>query len=89
MANIDEDGLRIVQGGDVLRRYQFHTKVAEHFFCSICGIYTHHRRRSNPHRFGFNVACLEGVNPLEIQEIEMFNGIDHPSDRITSASVKP
>ena len=47
-ASVAEDGLEIVRGGEHLRRYQFNTHVAEHYFCSVCGIYTHHRRRSNP-----------------------------------------
>lgn len=31
-----------------------------------CGIYTHHQRRSNPSEYGFNVACLEGVDPYAL-----------------------
>ena len=41
-------GLRVVQGADVLRMYQFNTRTAKHYFCSVCGIYTHHQRRINP-----------------------------------------
>lgn len=49
--SVSENGFRIVKGENHLKRYQFGTKVAEHFFCDTCGIYTHHRRRSNPHFF--------------------------------------
>ena len=41
-------GLRIIKGADSLRTYQFNTDTAKHFFCSTCGIYTHHQRRSYP-----------------------------------------
>jgi hypothetical protein len=38
--------LKIESGADALQLYQFNTVQAEHYFCSRCGIYTHHRRRS-------------------------------------------
>jgi hypothetical protein len=46
-----------------------------------CGIYTHHLRRPNPNQYGFNVACLEGVDPFALGEIPVVDGVDHPSDR--------
>ena len=42
------DGIEINRGKDILTRYQFNTDTAKHYFCSVCGIYTHHQRRSNP-----------------------------------------
>jgi hypothetical protein len=68
------EGLRIVKGEDKLTLYQWNTKRAKHYFCSVCGIYTHHQRRSTPGEFGFNVGCLEGVNPLELGEIPIGDG---------------
>jgi hypothetical protein len=79
-ASIALSGLRITKGAEKLTLYQFNTMTAKHYFCSVCGIYTHHQRRSNPQQFGFNVACLEGVNPYELGEIPMVDGINHPSD---------
>ena len=35
--------VKIKKGEDKLKLYQYHTKVAEHYFCSECGIYTHHK----------------------------------------------
>jgi hypothetical protein len=40
------DGVQIVQGADRLTLYQWGTGTAKHYFCAICGIYTHHQRRS-------------------------------------------
>jgi hypothetical protein len=57
------DDLIIVEGADTLSLYQWNTRTARHFFCSICGIYTHHRRRVAPDEFRFNLACIEGVDP--------------------------
>ncbi len=67
-------GLKITKGEDKLSLYQWNTKIAKHYFCSICGIYTHHQRRSNPHEFGFNVACIEGVDPFALENIGVGNG---------------
>lgn len=74
------DGLRFVQGADALTLYQFNTNTAKHYFCSKCGIYTHHQRRSNPNEFGVNVSCLEGISPFDFDEVLVHNGVVHPSD---------
>ncbi|MCJ8313799.1 MAG: GFA family protein [Saccharospirillaceae bacterium] len=80
-ASVDLDGIKIIKGEDALTLYQFNTKTAKHFFCKHCGIYTHHQRRSNPHLYGFNVACLEGINPLTVEGIPTNDGVNHPADR--------
>ncbi|SHE91823.1 Uncharacterized conserved protein [Microbulbifer donghaiensis] len=80
-ASIPLDGIKIVNGAAHLKLYQFNTKTARHYFCDICGIYTHHQRRSNPNQFGFNVACLEGINPLKIEGIPTYDGVNHPADQ--------
>ncbi|KAB0547047.1 GFA family protein [Pseudomonas argentinensis] len=72
--------LRILQGEDLLTVYRFNTKSAQHFFCSRCGIYTHHQRRSNPDQYGVNAACLEGVSPFDFAEVPVSDGIAHPKD---------
>ncbi|WP_447074820.1 GFA family protein [Vibrio alginolyticus] len=81
VASVPLNGIRIVQGEDVLKQYQFNTHTAKHFFCGECGIYTHHQRRSDPSEYGYNVGCLEGVNPYELGAIEVMDGVNHPSDR--------
>jgi hypothetical protein len=75
------DDLTITSGRDALRLYQFNTRKAEHYFCSVCGIYTHHRRRSNPNHFSINVACLAGVTPFDFECVPVYDGVTHPSDR--------
>ncbi len=78
-ANVGD--LEIVKGENLLTLYQFNTKIAKHFFCSVCGIYTHHQRRSNPAQYGVNVACLEGLSPFDFEEVVVTDGVQHPSDR--------
>ncbi len=74
------DGVDILHGEDALSTYQFNTGAAKHYFCSKCGIYTHHQRRSNGNEFGVNVACLEGISPFDFAEIKVLDGVRHPSD---------
>ena len=52
--------LTIVSGKKFLSTYKWNTNTAEYYFCKICRINTHHRRRSNPNEYGFNIACIEG-----------------------------
>lgn len=73
-------GIDILAGQEALAVYQFNTKTAKHFFCSKCGIYTHHQRRSDPNQYGINVACLEAVSPFDFPEVPVNDGINHPSD---------
>ena len=80
VASVTLDGIKIIKGEDKLSLYQFNTMMAKHYFCSVCGIYTHHQRRSNPTQYGFNVACLEGVNALKLKDIPTYDGVNHPSD---------
>ncbi|QZA81389.1 GFA family protein [Deefgea piscis] len=87
VASVLLSGIKIIQGEDVLRLYQFNTQTAKHYFCSVCGIYTHHQRRSNPHLYGYNVGCLEGVNPYQIPNIKIYDGVNHPTDQNTAATL--
>lgn len=80
-ASIPLSGIKIIKGEHLLSLYQFNTKTAKHYFCRVCGIYTHHQRRSNPALYGFNVGCLEGINALKIPDIPTYDGVNHPADR--------
>lgn len=74
------DGVEVLEGAEALTEYRFNTGAARHFFCSKCGIYTHHRRRSNPNEYGVNAACLEGVSPFDFAEVLVNDGVNHPND---------
>jgi hypothetical protein len=77
-ANLDD--ITILAGEEALTLYQFNTKTAKHYFCSKCGIYTHHQRRSNPSEYGVNAACLEGISPFDFAEVPVLDGVHHPAD---------
>lgn len=81
----DLGGLTIVAGEKSLGQYSFNTDTAKHFFCTTCGIYTHHQRRSNPNQYGINAACLEGISPFDFPKVQVLDGENHPSDAGPSA----
>ena len=67
MGMASKDDIKITEGKDSLSVYQFATNVAKHFFCKNCGIYTHHQRRSDPNGIGFNIGCLDEIDPFVIK----------------------
>ncbi|MDQ2094635.1 GFA family protein [Rhodalgimonas zhirmunskyi] len=79
--SVPQDALEIVRGAGNLTLYQFGTCTAQHYFCKTCGIYTHHRRRSDPSAYGVNLGAIKGVNPEDYEPLEWTDGINHPSDR--------
>ena len=81
MCGVPLNAVKIVSGMQDLTLYQFNTNTAKHYFCKHCGIYTHHQRRSNPGQYSINVACLEGINALALQNIPIGDGINHSKDQ--------
>lgn len=75
------ENFRLTGGEEYLTLYQFNTNTAKHYFCRCCGIYTHHQRRSHPDQYSFNVGCLDGINPYELGDVILHDGVNHPSDR--------
>ena len=59
MANIHESRLTITAGEDKLGLYQWNARIARHYFCTACGIYPFHRKRSMPDHYGVNLKCLD------------------------------
>ena len=81
MTMVGPEDLKIIKGENLLKLYQYHTKTAKHYFCSNCGIYTHHNPRSNPKMYGINIACLEGVDPFKLNDVSVNDGENHPLDQ--------
>ncbi len=74
MVSVLLNDLKVLKGKKKLSLYQWNTKTAKHYFCRICGIYTHHQRRSVPTEFGVNIACLEGVDTFAFTNVIIGNG---------------
>lgn len=74
MAGVPLSGLRVIKGEDALTLYQWNTRIAKHYFCKHCGIYTHHQRRSDPTRYGFNIACFDDVDLYSYDSVPVGDG---------------
>jgi len=81
VASVKVGSLKVVKGEDKLTLYRWGTMTARHYFCSVCGIYTHHQRRSDPTEFGVNIANFPNVNVLDYMDVPYTDGIHHTSDR--------
>jgi len=81
MSMVKNEDFKVTKGQDKLKIYQFHSKIAKHFFCSNCGIYTHHNPRSNPAMTGFNVGCIDEIDTFKLEKVNVNDGKNHPLDK--------
>tara|TARA_B100001769_G_C21892303_1_gene482110 strand:+ start:216 stop:581 length:366 start_codon:yes stop_codon:yes gene_type:complete len=81
MSIVKNEDFKIIKGKDNLKMYQFNTKVAKHYFCNNCGIYTHHNPRINPSLTGFNVGCIDEIDTFKLNNIIVADGNNHPLDK--------
>ena len=81
VASVPVGSVQVSDPDEALTTYRFGSGVGEHHFCSRCGIYTHHRRRSRPELAGVNIGCFPGTDVKRYVDIPVFDGINHPSDR--------
>ena len=81
MSMVKNEDFKIVKGRDKLKLYEFHSKVAKHYFCSECGIYTHHKMRSKPDTYGLNVGCIDDIDQFKLDNVGLNDGHNHPMDQ--------
>jgi hypothetical protein len=68
------EDFELLQGGDALSTYQFHTHTAKHTFCRLCGIHPFYVPRSDPDKISVNARCLDGVDPALLRPSRFFDG---------------
>lgn len=78
VASVRVEELKVIRGEDKLSLYIWGTGTARHYFCSVCGIYTHHRRRSIPSEYGVNIANFPGVDVREFMHVAHIDGRSIP-----------
>ena len=74
MGEAAREDLKVTQGEELISTYTWNTGVAQHYFCSVCGIYTHHVMRGFTDRVGINMACIEGVDVFAVGEVQVGGG---------------
>jgi hypothetical protein len=80
MADVSLADLTLTQGDELLTVYSFNTHQAKHHFCRVCGIHCFHQTRSDPDKYGINVACLDGMSPYDWAEVPVSDGQHHSCD---------
>ncbi len=65
---------QLLKGKTALKSYTFGTGVAQHTFCSHCGMHPFYIARSQPHRVIVNARCLDGVDGPNLKPTRFFDG---------------
>ena len=66
--------LVVTAGADQISTYTWNTREAQHYFCKVCGIYTHHVMRGETQTVGINMACIEGFDVFAQGAVEVGDG---------------
>ena len=53
--------------------YQFDSKIAKHYFCNCCGIFTHLETMRMPGHGRVNLGCIDGLDTSDL-EVIVFDG---------------
>lgn len=68
---VSPEDFELLEGETALATYRFNTGIAEHRFCSTCGIHPFSRPRSHPGSYDVNARCLdEGSDFLVITRFD-------------------
>jgi hypothetical protein len=65
---------QLTRGKTALKSYTFGTSVAQHTFCSHCGMHPFYIPRSQPHRVIVNARCLDDVDVPNLKPTRFFDG---------------
>lgn len=63
----------LLQGEEHLSRYTFHTGVAQHLFCQVCGIKSFYVPRSHPDAYSVSAFCLD-PSTVKGMRVRAFDG---------------
>jgi hypothetical protein len=72
---VPADRFKLISGHDALTTYTFNTRVAQHSFCSHCGVKSFYIPRSRPDGVSVNVRCIDS-DTVESMLVTPFNGRD-------------
>jgi len=73
---VPQTRFRLLSGREHLTSYRFHTGVANHLFCSVCGVKSFYVPRSHPDGFSVNARCLDSSSVRSLAVVRRFDGAD-------------
>jgi hypothetical protein len=86
---VPKSRFRLLTDEDALTTYTFNTGVAQHYFCTICGVKPFYIPRSNPDGIDVNVRCFdEAPGELIITEFDGQNWEQH-AHKLAHLSAEP
>jgi hypothetical protein len=71
---VSPDDFELLRGKNSLTSYTFGTGVAQHTFCSHCGMHAFYIPRSQPDRISVNARCLDGIDGANLNPKRFFDG---------------
>ena len=71
---------KLICGEEGLFEYRFHTGVARHLFCRVCGIKSFYVPRSHPESFSVNLNCIDLPDEVDVT-VEEFDGRNWSKNR--------
>ena len=71
---IAPEDFELLRGKNALTAYTFGTGVAQHIFCSHCGMHAFYIPRSQPDRVTVNAHCLDGIDGPSLKPTRFFGG---------------
>jgi hypothetical protein len=77
---VPADRFKLLCGEQDLLEYRFHTGVARHLFCGVCGIKSYYVPRSHPDSVSVNLNCIDLPDKVDVT-IEEFDGRNWSKNR--------
>ena len=68
------EDFELLCGKNALTVYTFGTGVAQHTFCSHCGMHAFYIPRLQPDRITVNARCLDGIDGPSLKPLRFFDG---------------
>ena len=77
MKSIPKDQFVLKSSSNFLGKYVWNKKIAKHYFCIKCGVYTHHIRRRDPEQISVNLMCVDDIFIPKDTVINTVDGASH------------
>ena len=71
---VEPRDFQLLRGKTALTVYTFGSAVAQHAFCTHCGMHAFYIPRSQPDRISVNARCLDGIDGPGLKPTRFFDG---------------
>jgi len=72
--SVEPENFELMHGKNSLTAYTFGTGVAQHTFCSHCGIHAFYVPRSQADSISVNARCLDDIDGPSLKPTRFFDG---------------